>query len=233
MKRLILNIVFVLSCLYSVSGQTDLSGKYWSKTCGVSHGYFLRLLPDSTAHYTPIYESADDYETGKWQQSNDTVIVTLTNSGKAEYFKISDSLILEKINPAPHVLVKRLFRQEAYYSNGDIKYKINVIIDENGNNQFQGRLCFYYPNKRLRQVVDYKNGKKHGIEINFKQYGYFESYGAWREGEKHGDWITYDADFNPKTHRKYKAGKLKHENNISRCFPGWDMEIFKKLYSDD
>ncbi|MBI9058890.1 MAG: hypothetical protein JEZ01_14085 [Labilibaculum sp.] len=233
MKKLILNVIFILSFLSTVTGQTDLSGKYWSKTCGFVHGYFLRLLPDSTAHYTPIYEYAHEYEKGKWCLSNDTLIVTLTDSKKVEYFKVIDSLNLEKINLAKYVKVKSLFRQEAYYPNGDIKYKINFFKNEIGKNLFHGRLCFYYPNKRLRQIIDYKNGKKHGIEINFKQYGYLESQGTWRKGKKHGDWITFDPDFNPKTFSKYKNGRLISENSSIPCYPGWNMEIYEKLYLDN
>ncbi len=56
-------------------GQTDLSGKYWTMTCGFNHGYYLRLFPDSTAQFTPIYETAEKYMKGKWLISNDTLIV--------------------------------------------------------------------------------------------------------------------------------------------------------------
>jgi len=233
MKKLILNIAFILSFLSTLTGQTDLSGKYWSKSCGVVHGYFLRLFPDSTAHYTPIYEYADKYEKGKWQVSHDTLIVSLNESKKVEYFRIIDSLNLDKINAAKHVEVKRLYRLEAYYPDGDIKYKINFRIDEEGNNQFHGRLCFYYQNKRIRQIVDYQNGKKHGIEINFKYYGYFESQGTWKNGKKHGDWITFDSDYNPKAFIKYKNGKIIRGGNSFPCYPGWDMEIYEKLYKND
>lgn len=232
MKR-IFNTLILICCLSNVSAQTDLSGKYWSKTCGISHGYFLRLLPDFTAHYTPIYEHADEYEKGKWFVSNDTLIVSLKETNKIEYFKIIDSLNLEKINSAKHVLVSRLYRQEAYYSNGDIRYKINFRLDKNGNNQLHGKQCFYFPNKRLKQIIEFRNGKKHGIEINFKYYGYFESHGIWKNGKKHGDWIAFDSDFNPKIFRKYKNGRLVTENDSPPCYPGWNMEIYKKLYKDD
>ncbi|MFB6318648.1 toxin-antitoxin system YwqK family antitoxin [Saccharicrinis sp. FJH54] len=233
MKKIIISVIFVLCKINITYSQTDFSGKYWSHTCGVVHGYFLRLFPDSTAHYTPIYESAYEYEKGKWSVSNDTIIVTLNESNNIEYFRIIDSLNLDKINLAKYVYVKRLYRQEAYYPNGDIKYKINYFIDENGDNQFNGRQLFYYPNKRLKQIIEYKNGKKQGIEINFKYYGYIRSQGTWRNGKKHGDWFIFDSDFNPKIYRKYKNGKLKRENNSPPCYPGWNIETFKKLYSDD
>ena len=84
------------------TGQTDLSGKYWTMTCGFTHGYYLRLFPDSTAHFTPIYETAEKYMEGVWYTSNDTLTVELSNISKEEekfeYFLIKDTLRLEKIN---------------------------------------------------------------------------------------------------------------------------------------
>ncbi|MBN1188092.1 MAG: hypothetical protein JXB49_37805 [Bacteroidales bacterium] len=230
-------LIFTTLIITSISGQTDLSGKYWTMSCGFTHGYFLRLFPDSIAHYTPIYEYADSYSKGTWRQSNDTLIVTIIdttdNSISYEYFQIQDSLQLNKINKAPYVLSNKLYRQEAYFSNGDIKYKIEYGFDKDLDYQFDGRIYYYYPQKKIKQIIDYKNGLKDGIEINFKWYGYASSCGTWRKGQKHGDWDYYDSDFNLVSHAKYKNGKLKHgDEKGSTCFPSWDMEILKKLYID-
>lgn len=215
--------------------QTDLSGKYWTISCGSSNGYFLRLFPDSTAHFTPIYEYADKYYSGNWQQSNDTLIVEISDtseySNKFEYFLIKDSLHLEKINKEPVFLLNTLYRHEAYYPNGDIRYKIEYGPDETGNYIFNGRFFQYFPQKRLEKIIDYKDGLKHGIEINLTWYGYMVSSGYWKKGLKHGTWQYYDSDYNQTGQEIFKNGQLKSGSNSgSVCFPGYDPVIYKKLF---
>ncbi len=236
-KRFLIFILIVILPISSFS-QKDLSGKYWTMSCGFTHGYFLRLFPDSTAHFTPIHEYAEKYYKGIWHQSSDSLIVEITDTSdyfnKYEYFLITDSLRLEKINKAQYVLSNTLYRLEAYYPNGDIKYKLGYGYAKDQDLVLDGRICYYYPQKRIKKLIDYKNGLKHGVEINFNWYGYIKSYGNWRNDDKHGEWIYYDSDFNQIGIEKYTKGKLKNGNKKgSTCFPGWDMEIFQKLYLDE
>lgn len=219
----------------TVKSQIDLSGKYWSLSCGYTHGYFLRLFPDSIAHYTPIYEFSHQYSRGTWRTSNDTLVVEFPDSiecqNKTEYFRIIDSLTLEKINKAPCVYSNSLYRMEAYYPNGDIRFKIEYGLSKDGLVCFDGRIYFYYPEKILKQVIEYKKGKKHGVEINFTWYGYAQNYGYWKNGLKHGMWLYYDEDFNLIGSEKFKKGKLISGSRKSvRCFPGLNIEIIDKLF---
>lgn len=230
-----IGILLLLAILENTSiGQTDLSGKYWTMSCGFTHGYYLRLFPDSTAHFTPIYETAEKYMTGVWYTNKDTLIVELSNTDnkeeKFEYFLIKDTLRLEKINKALYVEENTLYRQEAYYDNGDIKYKIEYGLCKENSYCFNGRLYYYYPGKKIKCVVDYKNNVKSGIEMNYSWYGYATGYGTWAEGKKEGVWVSYDSDFNLTTIQVYKKGRLKSTENNPICFPGWDKETLEKLY---
>ncbi len=233
----VIGILTLLLILENTSiGQTDLSGKYWTMSCGFTHGYYLRLFPDSTAHFTPIYETAEKYMKGKWYISNDTLTVELINTDKLEdkfeYFLIKDTLRLEKINKALYVEANILYRQEAYYNNGDIKYKIEYGLCKESGYCFSGRLYYYYPGKRIKSVIDYKNDLKDGVEMNYSWYGYATNYGNWIEGKKDGVWVSYDADFNLSATKVYKKGELKSTKDNPICFPGWDNETLDKLYKD-
>ena len=228
-------LVFVTMIMNSIFSQNDLSGKYWTMSCGFTHGYFLRLFPDSIAHFAPIFVYADSYMEGTWRTLNDTLIVTLNDSIENtkiyEYFLIKDSLHLYKINQVYSILSNDLYRQEAYFPNGDIKYKIEYGYEGDSEYQFDGRIYYYYPGKRIKQIIDYKDGLRHGIEMNFTWYGYAKSYGTWKNNQKNGTWYFYDPDFNQVSQAKYKKGRLKYgRENGSACFPSWDMDIYKKLY---
>lgn len=232
------SIVFLLQTITLLAySQNDLSGKYWTRSCGFSHGYFVRLFPDSTAHFTPIFEHADDYYKGIWYQRHDTLTIefsdTSGHSNKFEYFRIKDSLSLEKINRTPLIMSNTLYRLEAYYPNGDIKYKLEYGQSKIKDYIIDGRIYSYHPKKRIKKLIDYRNGVKHGLEINFSRYGYVKSYGKWKNGKKHGYWIYYDSDFNVVGREKYSRGKLKYgDKERSPCFPTWDKEIMEKLYLD-
>ncbi len=125
-----------------------------------------------------------------------------------------------------------LYRQEAYYSIEDIKFKIEYGLCEENDYCFNGRLYYYYPFKRMKKIIDYKNNLKDGIEMNFTWYGYATTYGVWKKGLKEGVWIVYDSDFNLRKIQEYKKGKLKVTRDNPVCFPGWDREVLEKLYKE-
>ncbi len=146
-----------------------------------------------------------------YMETADTLEVINYQLGKKTGFSYNYETITEKNNVSRHYLKSK-----------------ELYLDD----KKEGPSYYYYPSGKVRQIINYKNGKKQGTGKEFDEkgtvitlYEYHNDYMTSREfinrvnekGQKAGTWKTF-----------YTDGKLKEEDNYKNGV----LDGTTKMYSD-
>ena len=108
----------------------------------------------------------------------------------------------------------------------------------------EGASYYYYPSGKLRQIINYKNGKKQDVSKEFDEngtvitiYKYLNDYMISRDfvnrvndkGEKTGTWVTFYPDGKIKEEEYYKNGML---DGTTRIFSEKGFAVNERTYRD-
>ena len=157
----------------------------------------LNLMSDSKSLLTINSRGNKTEYVGNWTQKNDTVIII----ERALYLPtdslqiISDTLYFNVFSPT---CLKRFFKNESYM----LSFKKQVEYYEKGNIKFEikgfnsypltGIITYHYENGKINEIINYKNGKKHGQYLKYNNNGILVLIGCWRRDKEIGKWKYYD-----------------------------------------
>lgn len=88
-----------------------------------------------------------------------------------------------------------------YYNSASTPY----IIDEAG--RITGRHLTFHENGQLETVGNYRNGIKHGLWMSYDESGNALSQAYYTDGRKDGAWKVWDANGTLRCEMYYKFGK--------------------------
>jgi antitoxin component YwqK of YwqJK toxin-antitoxin module len=89
---------------------------------------------------------------------------------------------------------------ETYYGNGGVGFvtygyknsKLNIIISKNSKFELDGTLIWYFENGQIKEIANYKNGKRHGLQHFFYENGNLSEQGYFINGHSVGIWSYYN-----------------------------------------
>ncbi len=123
---------------------------------------------------------------GHYNQDRDTLIVidSLTLGYKKRYDTSLYVLIEQRsngINKEYHWIFKEHTLQRG-----------NILVFINHYPFRVGDWKEYYSNGKLKSLIQYENGLKHGLQLEYHENGNIKRFGKWSKGHMYGIWTTYD-----------------------------------------
>lgn len=217
MKKTLSILVLLLISNVIFSQEKKALYKIYKRTSGVGFDE-IEFFSDSTFIQNGAAGLATSIiDKGRYEQINDTIFLTLTeprvinhfdtfiNPGHYDYridtLYIIDSLSFCRTKDCLNTEYKII---EERYTNGLLRksyqWSIKEGLVENGNISqhywdifiAEGVWIEYYQSGQVKSFMEYKDGLKNGLEIEFDYNGRIKTRGAWVNSEKVGQWIYFD-----------------------------------------
>ncbi len=221
---LISNLIFSQekSALYTI----------YSRTSGIGFDK-IEFFSDSTFIQNGAAGLATSIiDKGRYEQINDTIFLTLTvpriinhvdtfiNPGhydfRSDTLYIIDSVsfcsMKDCLNPEYKIIEER-------YPNGMLKKsyqwstKEGLVNDGKISNHYwdifiaEGVWIEYYQSGHVKSFVEYKDGLKNGLEIEFDYNGRIKTKGQWDDSEKVGQWIYFN---------EYRLKRIENNKQVTK-----------------
>lgn len=85
-------------------------------------------------------------------------------------------------------------RVEELGPDGTLRFREEVVIDDEGNEIPHGLTTQFWPNGQKRLEMEYNCGVKDGPRVTWYQDGKIWSQGAFADGRDHGHWVVWFPD---------------------------------------
>ena len=193
MKKILLILSFLLPLLSYSQDRTNGIYYYLFFEGSVR----LNLMADYKSLTTSVSRGCTYKYIGNWHIKNDTIIVIdyLVHTDYDSLKPTSDTSFYKILSPT---VIKKVFsnfnfnfiyhKQIEYYDNGDIKLEIKNFWKY----PLTGIITYFYPKGKIKEILNYKKGKKHGQYLKFSEQGILIISGTWKRDKEASDWLYYN-----------------------------------------
>lgn len=101
-----------------------------------------------------------------------------------------------------------------------------ISAGPDGSAQPQGQWVTVRPDGTRAAVIDFQNGKKHGVELLYNDKGLLVKKSMYQDGQKHGEEMQYDDEGKPMQKTMFDRGQAKQSYGLQKHKPNQKLPTF-------